>query len=660
MVEKLSLQDHEEWPQGNGPEALDLLDIDSMDLPAFFVQGLQILFCNKHACQLIGYEKNELIGSSIDLIFEDTSEVHLAQVLTKCLKEGGAITTQIKIITKSGDTAPGEAHIVRCMWHNQPVCLVFVKEAGQSLGDNQSLNLIIENAPFGIYMLKGNQFAYVNRAFLKMVGYTWEELSNLQPQRLIHPDDRERVRDKAIKMLKGELQDPYRYRCVKKDGTVIWVIEKVISIKDVGDEKIMAGFFLDITHLKEAEEELKRKNKEYEDTINSITSLFILLDENGNIKKLNRSAQNAFDIRLESSSSYHIGDLFEGGVRIKVLDAFNKCRKTRQKISLDDLRFSYKDGKVGFLEFTFTPIEQNGSKLPGVIVLGADITEKKNLLNQVLQSQKLEAIGQLAAGIAHEINTPVQYIGDNLRFISNGIINLGEMFTYYDDLLKRMVKDQNIISEISKKLTELDIQFYMEELPKAVQQSLEGVDRITKIVISMKNFAHAGILEKVQFDVNSAIESTVTVSKNVWKYVADVELRLDPNLPQVLGYPGEFNQVVLNLIVNAVHAIEDVKKNTGKKGKIVISTQREGDYVLVSISDTGTGIPKEIQSRIFDPFFTTKEPGKGTGQGLSISHRYIVEMHKGQIYFESEMGKGTTFFIKLPISLEEGEGVRKE
>jgi len=650
MIEKLSFKDHEKRPQGNGPDVLYLQSIDSMDLAAFLVQDLQILFCNKQACKLTGYEKNELIGSSIDLFFTDTSIGKADQVFTKCLKEGGGITTQIQIKTKSGDIAFGEAHMVRCILHNQPACLVLVKEALQSLGDKQSLHHIIEHAPFGIYMLNRNKFAYVNQAFLEMVGYTWEELSNLQPQKIIHPDDREKVRHKAIKMLKGELQAPYRYRCVKKDGTVRWVIEKVVSIKNVGDEKILAGFFVDITHLKEAEEELKRKNKEYEDTINSITSLFILLDGNGNIKKINQSAKNILDIGLENKISNHIGDLFEGKAKIKVLDAFKRCKESRQRIEIDDLKFSYKDGKVGFLGLTFTPIEQDGSGVPDVIVLGADTTERKNLMSQVLQSQKLEAIGQLAAGIAHEINTPVQYIGDNLRFMSSGILNLIEILTYYDELLKNMLKDQNLLSEISKKLTKLDIQFYMEELPKAVQQSLEGVDRITKIVISMKNFAHAGNLEKVQFDVNSAIESTVNVSKNAWKYVADLELRLDPNLPQILGYPGEFNQVILNLILNAVHAIEDVKRNTGEKGKIVIATQKAGDYVLVSISDTGTGIPKEIQDRIFDPFFTTKEPGKGTGQGLSISHKYIVEMHKGQIYFESEMGKGTTFFIKLPIT----------
>ncbi|MFN3534512.1 MAG: sensor histidine kinase, partial [Desulfatiglandales bacterium] len=187
------------------------------------------------------------------------------------------------------------------------------------------------------------------------------------------------------------------------------------------------------------------------------------------------------------------------------------------------------------------------------------------------------------------------------------------------------------------------------------------VERISQIVVSIKNFAHPGVQEKVQFDLNGAIESVVNVSRNAWKYVADLELRLDPNLPPVYGYPGELNQVILNLILNAVHAIEEAKEEGSEKGLIKIETKREKDSALISVSDTGTGIPEGIRDKIFDPFFTTKAPGKGTGQGLAIAHRYIVELHKGQIFFTTKMGKGqiffttkmgkgTTFYVRIPIN----------
>jgi signal transduction histidine kinase len=267
----------------------------------------------------------------------------------------------------------------------------------------------------------------------------------------------------------------------------------------------------------------------------------------------------------------------------------------------------------------------------------------------VLQSQKLEAIGQLAAGIAHEINTPIQYIGDNLRFLKLSMESIIAVLKAYKEVIEVTGPKGDTAKKLLETEEKADLDYLLEETPRAIQQSLEGVERISNIVLSVKSFAHPGIQERVQFDINKSIESTVNVSRNAWKYVADMELKLDPNIPLVFGYPGEFNQVILNLIINAVHAIEDAKLKTGQKGKITISTSIEKDSVLITIADTGKGIPKEIQHRIFEPFFTTKDPGKGTGQGLAIAHRYIVELHKGQIYFVSEESKGTTFFVKIPI-----------
>jgi signal transduction histidine kinase len=187
----------------------------------------------------------------------------------------------------------------------------------------------------------------------------------------------------------------------------------------------------------------------------------------------------------------------------------------------------------------------------------------------------------------------------------------------------------------------------MDEIPKAIAQSTDGVRRVSEIVKSMKDFSYPEGEDKVLLDVNGAIKSTVTITRNEWKYVAELETVLNPDIPLVLCFPGMFNQVILNLIVNAAHAIGDVVKNTGNKGKITVSTETSGDDVVVKIADTGTGIPENIRHKIFDPFFTTKEVGKGTGQGLAIAHTVIVEKHNGSITFESEMGKGTTFIIRI-------------
>jgi signal transduction histidine kinase len=215
---------------------------------------------------------------------------------------------------------------------------------------------------------------------------------------------------------------------------------------------------------------------------------------------------------------------------------------------------------------------------------------------------------------------------------------------------------QGYAERLRRLLKEEDSEYYIEQIPRAIDQSLEGLTRISTIVRSMKEFAHPDSDSKSYVDLNRAIESTVNVSRNEWKYVADLELNLEESLPSVFCSVNEINQVVLNMIVNASHAIQDVVGKSGNKGKITVKTHSLGnDQVEISISDTGAGIPTEIRDKIFDPFFTTKEVGKGTGQGLSIAHNFIVSHHHGSIKFDSTEGQQTTFHIILPIGDEQDE-----
>jgi signal transduction histidine kinase len=261
-----------------------------------------------------------------------------------------------------------------------------------------------------------------------------------------------------------------------------------------------------------------------------------------------------------------------------------------------------------------------------------DISEVKQLQSQLAQAQKLESVGQLAAGVAHEINTPIQYIGDNAKFLEDAFRDLIEM------------------REVEHRAE--DFAYLKAEVPNAITQLSEGVNHVARIVRAMKEFSHPGPIEKTEVDINQAIESTILVSKHEWKFVAEITTDLDPDLPPVPCVAGEVNQVILNLIVNAAHAIAEVVKDSGRKGRILISTRQKESVLEISIADTGAGIPEGIQSRIFDPFFTTKPVGKGTGQGLAIAHTVIVQKHKGTLRFESEVGRGTTFLIELPLVRE--------
>jgi signal transduction histidine kinase len=250
-------------------------------------------------------------------------------------------------------------------------------------------------------------------------------------------------------------------------------------------------------------------------------------------------------------------------------------------------------------------------------------------LRRLQQAQKLEALGQLASGVAHEINTPIQYISNNMRFLQESW--------------------QEIRNSLPDSGSNSDLDFLIEEVPRAIDQSLEGVLRVSKIVRAMRDFSHPAGENKVATDINRAIETTVTVATNEWKEFADVELNLDPKLPTVLCLPGELHQVLLNIVVNAAQAISDVVTGTNEKGKIRITTTAVDGFAEIRISDTGMGIPPEHQQKIFDPFFTTKDVGKGTGQGLAIAHSVVAQQHNGKIWFETELSKGTTFIIQLPM-----------
>jgi signal transduction histidine kinase len=275
---------------------------------------------------------------------------------------------------------------------------------------------------------------------------------------------------------------------------------------------------------------------------------------------------------------------------------------------------------------------------------------------QLRQSQKLEAIGQLAAGIAHEINTPIQYVGDNTRFLKEAFEKLGLAVQRYRALLyagKAGAIMSGLIQQFEQELEDADVAYLTEQIPAALKETLEGVERVTKIVRAMKEFSHPGLKEKAPIDIHKAIETTLMVARNEWKYVAEVATDFDGNMPLVPGFANELNQVILNLLVNAAHAIgEAIRGQTDKKGTITVRTRRVGEWAEIRVSDTGTGIPVQYRSRIFEPFFTTKEVGKGTGQGLALVYAVVVKKHGGTVSFETELGHGTTFIVRLPLESE--------
>jgi signal transduction histidine kinase len=282
--------------------------------------------------------------------------------------------------------------------------------------------------------------------------------------------------------------------------------------------------------------------------------------------------------------------------------------------------------------------------------LDNEMRERERMAIELQLAQKLESVGRLAAGIAHEINTPIQYIGDSVFFLQSAAADLQKMNTAYQNALSRLASREPLESiepQVRQLERETDLEFLFKEIPKAFERTLEGVERVTAIVRAMKEFAHPDMAEHSSADLNHALETTLTVAHNEYKYAAQIETRFG-DLPLVICNLGELNQVFLNLIVNAAHAIAESGKDASM-GRIIITTAASGSEALVTIEDNGCGIPKANLDKVFDPFFTTKPVGRGTGQGLAIARSIVVEKHGGTIDIQSLVGSGTTFILRLPV-----------
>ncbi|MBI5315340.1 MAG: PAS domain S-box protein [Nitrospirae bacterium] len=413
-------------------------------------------------------------------------------------------------------------------------------------------------------------------------------------------------------------------------------------------------------HLQQVKEQAELAAREKAQILATVEAFFIGVTDQGVISEWTNRAEQVFGIPLRETIGRSLQDLPIAWNWVEIQAGLRTIGDTLTTVRLEKVRLTAPGAKEKFIKLTISPIcEDRGV---GCVIMGEDVTDRLILEEGLAQAQKLESIGQLAAGIAHEINTPIQFIGDNVRFLSDSFVDIHATLTRYREVLAA-AKSGNwplgLIETCETEAEQVDLDYLSQEIPKAVAQSAEGIERVATIVRAMKEFAHPGSREKAVVDLNKAIESTVIVARNEWKYVADLKTNLDSSLPPVPCVVGEFNQVVLNIIVNATHAIADAVKGTGGKGTITIGTSRVGDFVEVRIADTGMGIPESIRHKIFDPFFTTKDIGKGTGQGLAIARSVVVDKHQGTITVESQVGKGTTFLIRLPLTASPANSVKE-
>jgi signal transduction histidine kinase len=307
------------------------------------------------------------------------------------------------------------------------------------------------------------------------------------------------------------------------------------------------------------------------------------------------------------------------------------------------------DDRVVELRWTVSCHLVKGTRfLRGLMV---DVTETHRLVREIAQGQKLESVGRVAAGVAHEINTSVQFISDSVRFVRHALRDVPHALADYRALAVGALSGKDVTAA-ARKASETDeaadVDYFLKNAPDALDRALEGIGRVGSIAKSMTEFAHPET-QKANIDVNRAVRTTLNMARNEYKTIAELVTDFG-DIPAVHCHAGDINQVVLNLVLNAAHAIGDAVEGTGTKGRLTVRTRAIGDYVEISVGDTGEGIPESVRARIFEPFVTTKEVGRGAGQGLALSRGIVVEKLKGSLHFETESGKGTTFFIRLPVS----------
>jgi PAS domain S-box-containing protein len=520
---------------------------------------------------------------------------------------------------------------------------------------------LIETASDIIYTTDAaGYFSYVNPIAAQLLKCTKEDLIGTHYLSLIRLDHREQAARLYKQQYAEEIPVTYHeFPVITRDGQEIWFGQKVQLMKEHGRIIGFHAVARDITERKQMEKKLQDSEQQFRSIIDSSLDILTILNIDGTVRYNSLSVKQLLGYEQNELVGVNPLKFIHPDDVNKVQQVISQLIQGAKSVSLSRYRFRHKDGSWHVFKAVGRSL-LNDPLTDGILISSCDITTQQHLESQLTLARKLGAIGQLAAGIAHEINTPMQYIGDNARFVRDTFQEVGALLRHYEQLLvasKDGTATPELVANVQFAADTTDIAYLMEETPCAIDQLLEGVERVNKIVCAMKEFSHPGGDTPAEADLNRAISTTVEVARNEWKYVAEVELDLDPHLPFVSCLLGEFNQVLLNLVINAAHAISDAtaKGSTGK-GTITVSTRTSGNWAEVRVRDTGTGIPEAIRSQIFDPFFTTKEVGKGTGQGLAIAHAVIVEKHKGTIDIETEVGKGTTFIIRLPLTLAPAPG----
>jgi two-component system NtrC family sensor kinase len=519
------------------------------------------------------------------------------------------------------------------------------------------LRILLDNVPDYIYFKDvESRFIRVNRAESALLGVRTEgeaigrtdfDFFDDELASKAYQDEREIIRSGLALVSKVER--------VSSPRSVRWVTSTKVPVKDEsGTVQLIVGVSRDCTDWKEAVEAVQKSEEFFRCLFAAIPHAVWVYDAKTlEILEVNPAAVRRYGYSTEEFLALRMPDLYPDEESFRLF----RTLESGGPAGSPGVTWKHRTKGCRVLEVQIGVHALDFRGRTAVAAVVQDVTERRQLERDLHQAQRLESVGQLAAGIAHEINTPIQYIGDNLRFLHDAFRDRQMVFELYERLYEateRSVVTPELLADLRKAVGDADLEYLREEIPEAMRQSLDGVERVATIVRAMKEFAHPGHKEKAAADLNKALQNTLLVARNEYKYVADVETVFG-DLPPVVCHVADMNQVFLNLLINAAHAIGEVMPRTQMKGKIGVRTWQAGDQAVVAISDTGCGISDKIRDKVFDLFFTTKPVGTGTGQGLAIARSIVVEKHGGTLRFEPNPPQGTTFVVSVPSNPSHGK-----
>ena len=646
MTQKLNLAIHESLTARQEADSVISNFLDSL---LVVDQQLRITRINKETCHLLGIQKEEVLSKPVFLLFDEPESV-IASYFSFPYQPENANRTELRnleltFVGKEGNKLPVSINLARV--NNEAGETVGVVAGAKDISElkqaisrakrqQQFIQDILDTIPGGILVLDHlSHLTQRNDTYNRLVekwsvqyGIGTEDLTAQVICALTH---------NLPVILSGEIQ-------IKgTDDTLIVEYYASSGVQEQSHSRVI--FLHDVTLRHKADAIRKLQSAVMQQTTEGI----VITDTDGIILNCNLAAQTMSGYDSASMIGQKTS-IFKSGNQNSAFyyDLWESIKKG--EVWTGSMMDRSRNGKLFEIEMTISPVRSTGNEITHYVSLWRDVSQVRYLQQQLLHAQKLEAIGQLAAGVAHEINTPIQYIMSNLDFFKTSFEALIPLL----DAIQKGLQDKQLFGEaewqqcITKLVEEAGLDFLLEEIPGGIEDALGGAHHVARIVNALKEFSHPGKGEKDATDLNRLIKNALTVAQNELKHIAELETSFDPDLPVLNCDPGSISQVMLNLIVNAADAIRE-KNGSDGLGKIHVSTRKIENSIELRISDSGVGIPEDIRDRIFDPFFTTKEVGKGTGQGLAIAYDIVVNKHKGSIRCEGKVGVGTTMILKFPL-----------